>query len=415
MSHELHLQLFGAVLGGEGLARVAQLVSAAVRAPVAILLPRIAVAAAFPSSLELGALRRYASERVEGRRASRPFELVDEAPVVAGTDLIGVVALLRGEQPPPAEAQELLQFAAVASLTEVAVEQAKRDVEQRLRGSLLEELRSPAEQLDARQVVRRAARLGCDLSHGAVALCAAFEPERARDADAAFEPERDAEAGGRGGAGSSDAEARAVALIAEQHPGALAQALDGLVYAILPPPPAQNGDEQDAAARTSSAARTLSLRLQTHGVAGISSFCTDPAALPRAIQEAELVLEVLRRSNAPIAEDVGQGTYRLLFRVLASHPDELRSFYEETVAPLVRYDERHSSELVRTVEAYLAQDCNVNATAAAIGAHRHTIAHRLERVKELTQLDPLRSEDRERLGLGLKAYRIIAPTLSPAR
>ena len=36
---------------------------------------------------------------------------------------------------------------------------------------------------------------------------------------------------------------------------------------------------------------------------------------------------------------------------------------------------------------------------------------RLERVKELG-LDPLLSEDRERLGLGLKAYRIfVAPRL----
>ena len=54
----------------------------------------------------------------------------------------------------------------------------------------------------------------------------------------------------------------------------------------------------------------------------------------------------------------------------------------------------------------------MNATASAIYAHRHTVAYRLERVKELTGLDPLLSEDRERLGLGLKAYRIIAPRLA---
>ena len=35
----------------------------------------------------------------------------------------------------------------------------------------------------------------------------------------------------------------------------------------------------------------------------------------------------------------------------------------------------------------------------------------LDRVRELTGLDPMLSEDRERLGLGLKAYRIIAPRL----
>jgi hypothetical protein len=33
-------------------------------------------------------------------------------------------------------------------------------------------------------------------------------------------------------------------------------------------------------------------------------------------------------------------------------------------------------------------------------------------VKELTSLDPMQSEDRERLGPGLKAYRIIAPAAS---
>jgi sugar diacid utilization regulator len=53
----------------------------------------------------------------------------------------------------------------------------------------------------------------------------------------------------------------------------------------------------------------------------------------------------------------------------------------------------------------------MKATAQAIHAHRHTVGDRLERVKELTALDPLRSEDRERLGPGLEAYRIISPSL----
>jgi DNA-binding PucR family transcriptional regulator len=54
----------------------------------------------------------------------------------------------------------------------------------------------------------------------------------------------------------------------------------------------------------------------------------------------------------------------------------------------------------------------MNATAKAIYAHRHTVGYRLERIRDLTGLDPLTSEDRERLGLGLKAYRIIAPRLT---
>ena len=38
-------------------------------------------------------------------------------------------------------------------------------------------------------------------------------------------------------------------------------------------------------------------------------------------------------------EDIGTGTYRLLFRVLASHPEEVRSFYDDTVAAIVKYDD----------------------------------------------------------------------------
>jgi DNA-binding PucR family transcriptional regulator len=162
------------------------------------------------------------------------------------------------------------------------------------------------------------------------------------------------------------------------------------------------------------AARALAARLQRHGVVALSSFYADPAELGRAIQEAELVLEVLQRGDGlggPIQEDIGTGTYRLLFRVLASHPEEVRSFYEDTVAAIVRYDDQYRTDLVQTLEAYLEHNCNMNATAAAIYAHRHTVAYRLERVKELSGLDPMQTEDRERLGLGLKAYRIIAPGL----
>jgi sugar diacid utilization regulator len=314
---------------------------------------------------------------VKDRPAPVPAGVAVEVPISSGDEMIGAVVLLDAAGA-SSEATEYLHLAAVASLTEVAIEEAKEEVEQNLRGSFLEELRSRPE-LDAREVVRRAARLGCDLSRGAVVLCAELTTDRPR---------------------------HVVATIAGEYAGALAQHMEGRVYALLP---ATGGDE--APEGTLAAARKLATRLQRHGTVGLSSFYTDPAELGRAIQEAELVLDVLRRSDVPIAEDIGTGTYRLLFRVLASHPEEVRSFYEDTVAAIVKYDDQYATDLVGTLEAYLEQNCNMNATAAAIYAHRHTVAYRLERVKELTSLDPMQSEDRERLGLGLKAYRIIAPRL----
>jgi sugar diacid utilization regulator len=323
---------------------------------------------------------------VQDRPAHAPHGLAIEIPIASGDEAVGAVLLLEGATAPTGEASEYLHLAAVASLTEVAVEEARDEVEQNLRGSFLEDLRNGSG-LPAEELVRRGARLGCDLSRGAIALCAELHSDRPR---------------------------HVVATIAEDVPGALAQHMEsspgnpqgGRIYALLPARAVDNPAES-----TLAAAARLATRLQRHGTVGLSSFYGDPGELARAVQEAELVLDVLTVSGEPIAEDINQGTYRLLFRVLASHPEEVRSFYEDTVAPVVRYDDQYRTDLVGTLEAYLVANCHMSATATAIHAHRHTVAYRLERVRDLTGLDPMQSEDRERLGLGLKAYRIIAPRL----
>jgi DNA-binding PucR family transcriptional regulator len=373
----VHLEMLDAVLGGDGLPRVAALAAEAAGAAVAIVVPRLGATIVTDESVDdamRDTLRRYVADRVADRPARVPEGVSAEAPIGSGDEIVGAVLQLGPASRP--DAAEFLHLAAVASLTEVAVEEAREEVEENLRGSFLEDLRARP-QLEVDEVVRRAARLGCDLSGGAVALCAELTSDRPR---------------------------HVVATISEDAPGALAQHLDGRVYALLP----AAGQGADAVLAR---ARALAERLRRHGVVGVSSFYSDPGELGRSIQEAELVLDVVRRSGAPIEQDIGTGTYRLLFRVLASHPEEVRSFYEDTVAPVVRYDDQYRTDLVGTLEAYLEHNCNMNATAAAIYAHRHTVAYRLERVRELTGLDPVLSEDRERLGLGLKAYRIIAPRL----
>jgi DNA-binding PucR family transcriptional regulator len=74
----------------------------------------------------------------------------------------------------------------------------------------------------------------------------------------------------------------------------------------------------------------------------------------------------------------------------------------------VRHDDQYRTDLVRTLEAYLETSCNMNMAAELVFAHRHTVAHRLERIQELTGLDAAVQEDREQLGLGLKIHRLTA-------
>jgi sugar diacid utilization regulator len=350
----VHLAMVEAVLGGDGLREVARLASRAAGAPVAVVVPRREICAVWPSEVEVV-----------------PEEAVLDVPIVSGDEQVGAVLMLGDGLP---EASEFLHLAAVASLTEVALEDAREEVEQNVRGSFLEELRT-RDDLEPRDILRRAARLGCDLSRGAVVLCADLENDRPR---------------------------HVVATICSEVPGALAEVFEKRVYALLP---AAGAD--DAPERTLAGARSLADRLRRWGSVGLSTFHSDPAGFRGAVHEAELVLE----TGMGTAQAIGTGTYRLLFRVLASHPEEVRSFYEDTVAPIVRYDDQYRTDLVGTLDAYLEHNCNMNATAAAIYAHRHTVAYRLDRIRELSGLDATVSEDRERLGLGLKAYRIIAPRL----
>src|SRR4051794_14549354 len=293
-----------AVLGGDGLGRVAELAAEAAGGPVAVVVPRLGAAAIAPEAAAdpaaLDVLRRLVADRARDRPAPLPDWLLSEVPILSGDELVGIVALLRGDELPSLEATEFLHLAAVASLTEVAVEEAKEEVEHNLRGSFLEDLRSRPD-LDPREVVRRAARLGCDLGRGAVVLCAELTTDRPR---------------------------HVLATIAGDEPGAVAEQLDGRVYAVLP---AAGGDGAPEA--TAERARGLAARLRRHGTVGVSSFYADPAELPRAIQEAELGLDVLRQSGGTIDGDIGTGTYRLLFRGLASHPGGAPTFSEDTGAP----------------------------------------------------------------------------------
>src|SRR5262245_31553077 len=149
----------------------------------------------------------------------------------------------------------------------------------------------------------------------------------------------------------------------------------------------------------------------------LSRLATDPVDLYRAGQEARLAANVGEAENARLLAFEDTGAYRLLLPAMSEDPAELERFYSETVEPLVAYDEQYETELVATVETYLDSDGNVAATAQKLFTHRHTIRYRLERVRELCGHDVTATEGREKLGLGLKAMRVlgIGTPVGPAR
>ena len=157
---------------------------------------------------------------------------------------------------------------------------------------------------------------------------------------------------------------------------------------------------------------------------GHSRLAADAADLHRAGQEALLAANVAEATPGGDVEEPAAvlafedtGAYRLLLPAMSEDPGELHRFYEETIAPLVAYDEQYETDLVTTLETFLDCDGNVANTAGRLFTHRHTIRYRLVRVHELTGHDVSSTDGRERLGLGLKAMRVlgIAAPGGPAR
>ena len=65
------------------------------------------------------------------------------------------------------------------------------------------------------------------------------------------------------------------------------------------------------------------------------------------------MLGVTAAGGGPPGAEIGRAPTGCCSACWRSHPQEVRSFYEDTVAPLVRYDEQYATDLVGTLEAYL--------------------------------------------------------------
>lgn len=63
---------------------------------------------------------------------------------------------------------------------------------------------------------------------------------------------------------------------------------------------------------------------------------------------------------------------------------QVKVFYEETVGPLKRYDRENDSQLLKTLEAYFENGCNLRQTARALFVHRNTLDYRLGKIEEIT-------------------------------
>jgi sugar diacid utilization regulator len=255
------------------------------------------------------------------------------------------------------------------------------------------------EPVSREEILSRARELSIELQDGASVIVARAHPQAPTEEGWRARARAVAERGARAVA------ARSIASLSERDGAA------GVEILLLIP----GGEEPLAARAAEGVLREMESALSGYTFAvGRSRVAEDPADLPRAAGEALLAANV---AEGGLQEGVlgfeQTGAYRLLLSAMTENPRELQRFYEETVEPLVAYDEQYETELLQTLETFLEADGNVAGTAQRLFTHRHTVYYRLERVRELTGLDVSSSDGREKLSLGLKAMRVLG--ISTAR
>jgi DNA-binding PucR family transcriptional regulator len=124
----------------------------------------------------------------------------------------------------------------------------------------------------------------------------------------------------------------------------------------------------------------------------------------RAYLEAREALEI------GVALDLGGPIFRfddlLPYHFLRIEPALVDRFVDQTLGPLISYDERRKGELVKTLEAYFSSDGSVKMAGEALFAHPHTVTYRLKQVEKLTGWSLRHPEDKLRLQLALRAFRL---------
>ena len=63
----------------------------------------------------------------------------------------------------------------------------------------------------------------------------------------------------------------------------------------------------------------------------------------------------------------------------------MQSYYKRIITPLIEYDIKNGSDLVRTAQIYIESGCDVKRTAEVLYQHGNTIRYRLDRIKSILE------------------------------
>lgn len=98
-----------------------------------------------------------------------------------------------------------------------------------------------------------------------------------------------------------------------------------------------------------------------------------------------------------------------IFKILSedSLADELEDFYNSTLKPLVDYDYKKSTELVKTLDVFFKNNGNLTRISEQLFAHYNTILYRVTRINEITKMSLDNPNDRLNLEIAIKIKELL--------
>ncbi|MFI8275009.1 helix-turn-helix domain-containing protein [Streptomyces sp. NPDC085929] len=346
---ETHGRLLDLVLQGGGLGNLA---AEAAKGLEGALLVRdaagrnLACPGGEPPELDESEIRTVLLDAHTDRQPRSTGDGVWVASVAAGEEMLGTLILVCDE---PATDRQIQLLALTAQVTAVVLlmEQGMAAAEGHMRDEFFHDLLRGTS-LSPVQIAEQSRRLALDLDEPHVIVIA--RPE-----------------GGVQGRVLAWA-----ASYANRHHGL--KSVDGDIVVLLLP-----GTRAGAIARTAS--KELSEVLGKPVTAGSAGPVDNPAGIVHLYQEARRVLDAVAVLTGPGStaspEELG------FLGVLLSEKPNIAGFINDTIGPVLDYDDQQYTELIRTMEAYFASANSPSRAAESLHVHPNTVSRRLERITEI--------------------------------
>ena len=137
---------------------------------------------------------------------------------------------------------------------------------------------------------------------------------------------------------------------------------------------------------------------------GISESADGFRSIPSCYKQAVSALEASIIKDTMVMPYENIGVYKLLFGV--ENRAILRSYVDDTLGNLVRYDSLNGTDYEHTLRVYLECSGSVQVTAERLSVHRNTVNYKMKVIREILGIE-MNDEDKMNILLAFRAQEIL--------